>query len=643
MVVLLLGGAVTASAIDRAVRPPATKVSGGGAWAVETSTTSDPIAALATSPPKPAQFTGPGLASDEDRGSAPNGTSRLWFAHGRWWAVLPHPSSGAHHIWALTGAQGPWTDTGVIVDERPFAAVEVAWTGDHLVVASTGSRSYESHGLRLTRLRWEPAAAAWARDADFPVVLTRSGAPGTQMAVTAEGRVWLARIEGDRVLVGSTDAAGQGFDGFAPLADGSGTEAGGVAVVADGDVVHLVWRSLVEDRLGEAVWGGGAWASRTTAVHGAQGAGSMDAVVAPGPGGGELLVAFTTSLAERGTNESDPSTLVVAMTSGGIRVSVASVNRDDLRYPQLVLDDAGGRIAVVATAPGETVTTPADGQAGTGLGRAVVVKWAEVDELSFGTGAGPVVLAHPTSSFAPPLVPTTSTGDDSGIVVMAAAEAAGEWATMQEGSPASGDLPAGRARTTMLVEDTFESGRVGGPAPATWRISADAERRASLVAGTGGSGRSLEVRTSEDGERVSACRSLPPSDGRLLVLRAVLRPAGRGTASARLLTLRGPNGNVVGAWLRPTGELEWLTPGGRSRTDRFVAAGEDLTITVTVDHGAALAAVTVAGSAGTGASTGAVRLAPEDARGPDEVCVAPAQGDPAAAVRVDGLSVETRG
>ncbi len=644
MAVSLVVVVLASAGLERAVRPPATRSPVGGSWEAGATAAADPIGELTEAVAPPAQFRGPALPVEEGTASVPNGTARLWFAHGGWWAVLPHPSTGAHHIWALRGPRGPWADTGVIVDERPFAAVEVAWTGDRLVVASTGSRTYESHGLRLTRFRWGGAPGGWIRDADFPVVLTRTGAPDTHLAVTSGGRIWLARLVGDQVVVASTDAAGQGFDGFAPFAVDAATDAGAMAMVAHGDEVRIVWRSLVEDHLGEAVWDGSDWTGRTVPVHGAMGGGPVHAEVVEGDDGAETLVTFTTSLAERGSNENDPSTAVVAIGPGGTRVAVASVNRDGLRHPQLVVDHTAGRVAVVATGPGpvpvaDHVPDAADPP------RVVVVKWAEVADLAFGTGSGQVVLSHPVDAVAPPLVPTGPTDAASGVVMAAAVAGASEWTTVQDGTPAAGHRPGGRRSTSMLIEDTFETARVGAPAPVAWRLPDDAGHLASVAAAGEGSGRALEVRTGEDGERVSACRSLPPSDGRQLVVRAVLRATGSGSASARLLTVRGPDGNLLGAWLRTTGEIEWLTPEGRSRTGRFVPVGEELTVVVTVEREAALASVAVVGDAGTEATTGPVRLGSAEAAEAaelDEVCVAPAEGDAAATVRLDELTVEER-
>ncbi|HEX2575299.1 MAG TPA: hypothetical protein VHK88_03060, partial [Aquihabitans sp.] len=260
----------------------------------------------------PAAFEGPARLPDDD----PDGTrtNRTWFAAGQWWAILDAGGSagGAAHIWRLTGEAGPWEDTGVLVDDRPFAEPWVAWTGSELVVASTGSRTYRSHGLQVNRFTWDAARRNWVRSADFPVRVTQAGAPGTQLVVDREGRAWLARQEGAGVLVASSDADKLSFGPFAPLPDGQAAADVGSFSLTLGDAgPQIAWRSATTDQLAVTSHRDGAWSTERVVAHGVGGSGVVQAAPAGPSRPGALLVVVASSLPQRGSNDQDPSVLLL--------------------------------------------------------------------------------------------------------------------------------------------------------------------------------------------------------------------------------------------------------------------------------------------------------------------------------------------
>ena len=68
--------------------------------------------------------------------------SKLWFADGRWWALMFHAKSGTTQIHRLDAKRQEWVTTGVVVDTRDRSRGDALWDGRKLYVA-TGT-AYES-------------------------------------------------------------------------------------------------------------------------------------------------------------------------------------------------------------------------------------------------------------------------------------------------------------------------------------------------------------------------------------------------------------------------------------------------------------------------------------------------------------------
>ena len=92
-----------------------------------------------------------------------------------------------------------WADTGELIDERPFADVDVLWTGTHLYTVAGGSRPSENHAIRVRRFTFDAKAVRFTLDADFghdqprgagAPVMTADSAGGLWVTFVADGRVW---------------------------------------------------------------------------------------------------------------------------------------------------------------------------------------------------------------------------------------------------------------------------------------------------------------------------------------------------------------------------------------------------------------------------------------------------------------------
>ena len=102
--------------------------------------------------------------------------SKLWFAHGSWWAGLVQPATHRTTIFRLDRADQVWVDTGVLVDERPFADSDFLSTQDHLYVVSGGTGTSPRHAARVLRFTYDQESNRYAPDPNFPVTINGTGA-----------------------------------------------------------------------------------------------------------------------------------------------------------------------------------------------------------------------------------------------------------------------------------------------------------------------------------------------------------------------------------------------------------------------------------------------------------------------------------
>lgn len=595
-------------------------------------------------PPKPATqlsesntsalvgFTSPARPTGVDPDSG--GSRRLWFAEGRWWAVLVDPVSRAHHIWTLTGFDGPWVDTGVVVDDRDFARPSVVWTGTRLIVTSSGPRDYRSHALRVSRFAWNAAGDRWEREPDFPVEVTSGGGGGTQVAVGADGRVWLARLDGARILIARSDVTNLSYTAFGPLAGGlAGADVGGFSLSADGPVLRLVWRSLSTDRLTIATGDGTTWATDVRSIYGVGGTGSVQVRPAGPARPGALLVLATTTLAARGSNDRDPSIILASVTAKAADISVVAIAADRLSNAEMVIDEDAGEVHVVMSAG------PPDPLSGAAVEPwAVTQKVARVVDPAFGTGQGLIVLRNPTGPYATPAVPE-SMGDASGLLVVASGPDLGYWMSAQQGGPAPGAPPPPGAGNATLVHDTFDQRALGAGAPSAWFASGKEALSAEMVGEGSGGGRSLAFTNPDGGPAATACRALPASGGRPVTVRADLRADGLGSSDTRVLTVKGPAGTLASVRITRKSVIGFSGPDGRVERG-LVSDSTPLRVTVRIDPAANVADIRVERAAG-----GVLVDAPGQpllsapGSGADEVCFTPAPGNAGARLVLADLLV----
>ena len=535
----------------------------------------------------------------------------------------------------MTGAEEPWVDTGVVVDDRPFATVSVAWTANHLIVVSTGSRSYRSHALRVSEFNWSNDSGRWVLAPDSSVDVTESGMAGTQFMVADDGRIWFARLVGDRVLVARSDPARVRFTEFEPLPDGvGGAGVGALTMVTGGTSPRLVWRAATSDTLTVATEDGSSWTTTEVPVYGVAGLGAVEATEA-GPGRpGSLLVLVETSLRRRGANDQDASTILVSVDQDRTEVSVVARASDGLRYPGMLVDRQAGTVHVISVAE-------ASGGGNGSKAWLVTDKTAPLDSLIFGIGVGTTLVREPVGSLDRPMLPV-EIDERSGLVVAATGPDLTRWYGAQQDGPASIAPVAPTPSVLTLVHDSFERLLPGSGAPTSWSSGADAPLAATVVTEPDRPGQSLQLSNQLGGPAPRACRALPSDPGQIVRIRAEVTASGRGSGDTRLMTVRGPNGTIASVRISRKGVLGFMGPTGR--VDRtFLADRRPLSVTVAVDPTRGRAAISVSGEDGAALVEAAdVELLSDPGDGPDEVCFAPAPELRDATITIADLDVESR-
>ncbi len=591
-----------------------------------------PLPSLVDGPARP-----PGAALPTTEG----GTHRVWFAAGTWWAVLPDPTSGVHRIWGLPGPDGPWIDTGTLVDERPFAQVDVAWDGEQLVVAASGGRAYRSHALRVHRFGWSASDRRWVPAADHPIELTTEGEPLARLAVTADGTAWLVRPRGTGLEVAHTAgraARGAGWDTLAF----PGGDVGGFDVLSQGADVVIVTRRLAADAVVVTRRRGEAWSSIEVGMPGVRGTGPVDASAAA-PGGPLAVLASTT--ADPGAAGDQAAALVLAVVAGGDpplpppTIAVVARAADGLTRPRLLVD--GDRARVFALAPPTVDEIASWSERGGVAPTALVEKEAPLAEPFFVPGPGRRLMSGVDGvPLARPLLPAVA-GPEGGIVAIASGDEATRWSTWAEAVEAAPQPPGpvDAEAVTVLVDDTFDTQPTGGPGPTSWASEGADSPVGEVVDDPIFTTPALRLAGGPD--PVSACRSIPELPGTVVTVEAALRASGPGTADARLLTVRGPGGTLASVRLSRLGLAGWSTPLGRA-TGLSVPPGAVLLITLRLDRPARTADITVQTPDGTILAQGpdVPWLAAGDGT-VDELCVRPAPGERTAVV-VDAIRITQR-
>lgn len=513
--------------------------------------------------------------------------NHLWFHDGTWWGVFFSAETADHRIFRLDTESGRWSSTGVVVDERAFAHMDVLWDGASLVVASAGSQPTARHALRITRFTYVADTGEYLRDADFPVQLTDTGVEVVTVVRAADARLWIAYRSGTRIEMNHSLESDLAWRGpFVPeQAEGVASE---VALAAMGDHVALVWTRPTED----AVYGAthdvtgppDRWVSFAPAPVPGMSLGENDLSVAadPSPGAGRLFVAVRIGLDTVESRERlAPQVMLVELgIDAEPRVHLFGRVRDQYGPPHLLVDGESRMLYVVAPAPR--------------AGGSIHMKQASLDNIAFSTGLGTEILE--ATSDHPQLRDLTATkqalDSTSGLMIAATDQSAGVYAFASLGvarGTGSGPTPSDRPTVaTPLLDQTFDGVPVGSTI-AGWEVSEESSATFQVAVLTGADG-SARLTAAEGGAR--ACARIEPQTEGLLRIQAESLFNIATQAELFLLQVRSDGGEVASVRMRE-GQLVYPDGEDRVETDRLLAPGRWYRSEIELDFGRQTYAVEV--------------------------------------------------
>ncbi len=282
--------------------------------------------------------------------------SKLWHNDGSWWATMFDAGSHSFTIHELDWATQTWSDTGVLVDERSQAQMDVLWSGSKLYVASAGTSSSASDSGRLYRFSYDSAARTYSLDPGYPVTPVNGGMEAIVMDQDSAGQLWITYTRDSKVYVTHTTVSdGSWVAPFVlpvPGADTLTTDDISALVAYKGHV-GVMWGNQNEDSYYFAIHEDGTpESSWTREVAYTRPEGSDDHIniksIQNDPEG-RVFAIVKTSLNDAG----DPLNVVLVRKTGGVwdTDNVFGRTQDNETRAIIVIDSQNNQIYAFAAAP----------------------------------------------------------------------------------------------------------------------------------------------------------------------------------------------------------------------------------------------------------------------------------------------------
>lgn len=516
--------------------------------------------------------------------------SKLWFAHGAWWAVMTAPERPAITIHRLDPITQTWIDTATLVDERPNANADARWDGERLVIASAVNNSGASAAARIIRFHFDEGSARFVIDSDFPVRISDFGVEGIVVARDSTGVLWVAYMQDAQVYVNhSTDNDAVWARPVAlPWPESLASPDDIASLVAFGrGRIGVLWTN---QRIGSILLtsrGDGdpddAWTEPEVALQGRDLADDhLDAKVTAD---GTLLVAVKTSLDEPDTpNPESPLTVLLERRVDGTWSSHQFGRvRDHHTQPLILVDDRAGIVYMFATSPV--------------VGGTVYVKWSPLGEIEFPAGLGePFIVGEGGASIADP----TSTKDPvdaaEGFVVLAFDKTNGRYVHATVGGatePAASPWPSdGTIPSTVYLSDTFEPWAVGAAPGNGWELR-DPLEGTLTIATDPTHGQIAVLAPSAASSEVRACKPFATLDARPVTVEISAEAGPQSAADVVGLAVRGTGGEIASIRFGQGGTFSYYDGAVKVRSDVPYQPGAWYRIRAVVDQVARSATIQV--------------------------------------------------
>jgi hypothetical protein len=187
----------------------------------------------------------PGPAAGVTAPTAEKPESKLWFTDGTWWSVMIG-SNDQHRIYRLNLDTQVWSDTGVVVDTRSNAHVDVLFSGSKLYVASHVFRANGGQSgtpSNLYRFSYNTSTDQYTLDAGFPQQINNWATETLVIAKDSVGRLWATWTQGTAVWVNRTTSGDSTWGTPFALAGGSGIATDDISsiIAYGGNRIGIMW------------------------------------------------------------------------------------------------------------------------------------------------------------------------------------------------------------------------------------------------------------------------------------------------------------------------------------------------------------------------------------------------------------------
>jgi hypothetical protein len=201
-------------------------------------------------------YRGPNFTGTSDP-TAKDSESKLWFNDGFWWGALFNSTTCKFQIFKLDPATpGTWTDTGVVLETRSKAKLDVLWDGGKLYVVShttppttvSGRATATTNGhAELRRYSYNASTDTYTRDFG-PVTVAPGDMEVLVLARDTTGTLWVAFTQDYKVKINRSlgNDAEWGTPSILPVQGLSGNSTSvsyddTASIVAFGGKVGVMW------------------------------------------------------------------------------------------------------------------------------------------------------------------------------------------------------------------------------------------------------------------------------------------------------------------------------------------------------------------------------------------------------------------
>src|SRR3954453_1448191 len=347
-------------------------------------------------------FEGPSFSGTARPASADKPESKLWYAHGRWWAVMWDTNSADWHIFRLVRSAHRWVDTGVLVDKRRGTLADVLYqpgVGKLFVASHVVTKGIALPGNDARLMRYSYVRGTWKLDAGFPTKITSYSSESMTIDKDSVGNLWASwtQVAAGRtngavyVARGSKGGAAWGKPFLVPAADRGGNRPRPddiSTVVSFGNRIGVLWSnqttsafywSVHRDGASNATWSRGV-ALKSPAIADDH----INIKSLQSDGTGRVYAVLRTNLNDVSTKKSLPQVILASYSPGaGWRSRTVWKIGDCVTRPIVVLNKSTQRVYVMATAPGT-------GCKYAGERGVIVQKSASLANPSFPSGRGKI-------------------------------------------------------------------------------------------------------------------------------------------------------------------------------------------------------------------------------------------------------------